>query len=483
MTYAFTFDATFCSGCKACQAACKDKNNLPVGVLWRRVAEISGGEWKKDGEAWTNTVFAYNLSMSCNHCAHPKCAGVCPVDAYGVREDGIVFLDTTKCMGCGYCAWACPYGAPQYDPEAGHMTKCDFCLDQLEQGLPPACAAACPMRVLDMTEIREQRVEISAGEIENGKMELWNTPGTEHPFPLPTFSHTEPRLAIQPHAAMKNVEEKTVANFEEIQPRTPSAWEEVPLILFTLLGQLSVGGFWAMSWMFPPLWALAKPDTTVLRLMPFVLIGISLGAGMLASFAHLGTKKNAWRVLSHLSHSWLSREVLFSGLFGLGWLYTTWEGMILKRMTIEVWGITATLGLGLVYSMAQVYRLPAAPGWNTWRTNAGFPVTALLLGLAGMAPLLAYELGMTGFQIPASQWAVINGSILILLVTQLVLIPKRFSDRSYRNIRVGLILLGITLAAAGIFPSSITDGINIVILPSVFLEEGLGRWLFYRSRV
>ena len=185
--YAFSFDARFCSGCKACQAACKDKNNLPTDVLWRRVIEVSGGTWQKEESAWNNTVFAYNLSISCNHCVYPKCAGVCPTDAYELRDDGIVFLDTQKCMGCGYCAWACPYGAPQYNAEAGHMTKCDFCLDNLEQGLPPACVAACPMRVLDYGEISREQESITH------KLVLWETNSEVHPYPLPTHSHTQPR--------------------------------------------------------------------------------------------------------------------------------------------------------------------------------------------------------------------------------------------------------------------------------------------------
>jgi anaerobic dimethyl sulfoxide reductase subunit B (iron-sulfur subunit) len=158
MSYAFTFDARFCSGCKACQAACKDKNNLPLGVLWRRVYEVAGGTWQKDGEVWNNTVFAYNLSIACNHCIHPKCAGICPANAYVVRDDGIVILDIDKCIGCGYCSWACPYEAPQYNAEAGHMTKCNFCYDNLEQGLPPACVAACPMRVLDYGKATSEQV-------------------------------------------------------------------------------------------------------------------------------------------------------------------------------------------------------------------------------------------------------------------------------------------------------------------------------------
>ncbi|NCP16392.1 dimethyl sulfoxide reductase subunit B, partial [bacterium] len=100
MTYAFYFDSQFCTGCKACQIACKDKNNLPPGVLWRRVYEISGGGWERQGEAWTTDVFAYNLTLACNHCEHPVCAGVCPTQAYSKREDGLVLLDASKCLGC-----------------------------------------------------------------------------------------------------------------------------------------------------------------------------------------------------------------------------------------------------------------------------------------------------------------------------------------------------------------------------------------------
>lgn len=473
MTYAFTFDAKFCSGCKACQAACKDKNDLPVGVLWRRVIEVSGGAWHQSGDAWTNTVFAYNLSMSCNHCVHPKCAGVCPTNAYNVREDGIVALDSSRCMGCGYCAWACPYGAPQYNHTAGHMTKCDFCFDQLDQGLPPACVAACPMRVLDYSETSTH----------NDATALWKLPGTAHPFPLPTYSRTEPHLTIQPHPAMSNPLDKMVANLEEIQPRKPSTWEEVPLILFTLLGQLAVGVFWVMTALYP-LWStLTDRFTPDLKLVSFLLIGLSLGIGFIASFAHLGSKRNAWRALTHLSHSWLSREVLFAGLFGAGWLVSIGEVFFLQKPNIETLGITSTLGLGLVYGMAQVYRLRSVPGWNDWRTNAGFMVSAMLLGVSAMTPVLLYESKLTGMHVSQFHWLVISGGLLILFLMQLTLMQSYSSDHRYHNLRVGLILCGIMLTIAGILQSANLDWLGPLVFLVVAGEEGLGRWLFYRSRV
>ena len=201
--YAFYFDSSACSGCKACQAACKDKHNLPVGLLWRRVYEVAGGAWTRRGAAWVSTVFAYNVSLACNHCERPICVEVCPARAYTKRSDGIVVLDEEKCIGCRYCSWACPYGAPQYDEQAGHMTKCDLCADNLDAGLPPACVAACPLRALDFGE----RAELEARY------------GTVHiVYPLPDADLTQPALVMTPHqdAARAAHEPAWIGNREEV---------------------------------------------------------------------------------------------------------------------------------------------------------------------------------------------------------------------------------------------------------------------------
>src|SRR5512140_1103650 len=108
---------------------------------------------------------------------------------------------------------------------------------------------------------------------------------------------------------------------------------------------------------------------------------------MLASLAHLGRKQRAWRALGNIRKSWLSREILFTGLFGAGWLFTILERVLWQRSTVEWIALTATFGIGLVYSMSKVYRLPAIPAWNTPRTNLVFMVSALLLGQSVMATL------------------------------------------------------------------------------------------------
>lgn len=199
--YAFRFDQAACSGCKACQAACKDRHGLAVGVLWRRVYELAGGSWRRDGEAWRTDAFAFNLSLSCNHCADPVCAEVCPTGAIARRADGLVLIDRERCVGCRYCGWACPYGAPQYDERAGKMTKCDLCADDLAAGRPPACVAACPMRVLDLVEIDGDAPTPGAGT-----------------FPLPDPALTRPGLVVLPHrdAARAGPRTADVANREEV---------------------------------------------------------------------------------------------------------------------------------------------------------------------------------------------------------------------------------------------------------------------------
>jgi anaerobic dimethyl sulfoxide reductase subunit B (iron-sulfur subunit) len=203
MTYAFTFDASACSGCKACQIACKDRNDLGPGLLWRRVYEVAGGSWEKRGQAWVPSVVAYNISMACNHCQNPVCALACPVKAIGKRDDGIVLIETTRCIGCRYCEWACPYTAIRFNATSNTVSKCHFCYDALDRGEPPACVAACPGRALDF------------GDLDDLRKKYGNVRQT---FPLPDPSQAEPALVIRPHRDAEKAAGRgaDVANWEEV---------------------------------------------------------------------------------------------------------------------------------------------------------------------------------------------------------------------------------------------------------------------------
>ena len=198
---AFFFDSSTCSGCKTCQMACKDKNDLPVGQIWRRIYEVSGGGWRKDGASWTQDVFAYNLSLSCNHCEDPICARNCPTKAIRKREDGIVLIDQASCIGCKYCSWVCPYGAPQFDPDRGVMGKCDLCADYVDQGKNPSCVDACPMRALDFGDYDELVEKHGA---------------SAHVYPLPNPSITDPSIVVKAHKDAGGAG-PGVSNIEEVK--------------------------------------------------------------------------------------------------------------------------------------------------------------------------------------------------------------------------------------------------------------------------
>lgn len=465
MTYAFTFDASACSGCKACQVACKDKNQLPVGVLWRRVYEISGGEWQQTGKAWTNSVFSYNLSMACNHCEHPKCAGVCPADAYLTREDGIVYIDTGKCLGCGYCAWACPYSAPQYNPVLRTMTKCNFCYDNIDAGLPPACVAACPLRVLDIVEIKDKELPITGGIV------LWEIPGTQHPFPLPVLSRTEPHLVVKQHPAMGIRQEKSITNREEIRPI--EAKSELSLIAFSLFVQAAAG----LALL------LAFNDNRPPGMPALLAIGIFLGLGMLNSLFHLGTPMKAWRALAHLNKSWLSREILMVCLFGLAWLvlisaYTL--PIANDRILNAIHFLTAFLGLGLVYCMARVYRLRNVPAWNPIRTTVAFFTSSLILGGLGLLTLDTLKGSGTYSGSPLT-WLTVG--IGLATTFALTLSDRQEVGITIRRIQVGL--MGLALIGFG-STWFVSDEANSWLILSIFIivlfEEILGRWNFYYRR-
>jgi len=150
MQMGFIHNNMDCIGCRACEIACKDKNGLPPGPRFRRVQHIEGGVFP--------SVFAYKVNMSCNHCAEPACLPACPTGAIWKREkDGIVDIDSSLCVGCRRCEATCPFGAPQYDVEAGIIKKCNMCVDEIDAGRKPYCVAACMMRVLDVGPIDRLR--------------------------------------------------------------------------------------------------------------------------------------------------------------------------------------------------------------------------------------------------------------------------------------------------------------------------------------
>jgi formate dehydrogenase iron-sulfur subunit len=166
----FFTDTTLCIGCKACEVACKQWNQLPADgfqwtgnsydnttclsdTTWRHVAfveQFDGGGVDRAGR-WLM------MSDVCKHCAQAPCQEACPTGAIIYNEFGNVYVQQDICNGCGYCVAACPFGVVARNESDGHAHKCTLCYDRQKDGIEPACAKACPTDSIQFGPIDELR--------------------------------------------------------------------------------------------------------------------------------------------------------------------------------------------------------------------------------------------------------------------------------------------------------------------------------------
>src|ERR1700744_2081656 len=162
-SYGFFTDTSVCIGCKACEVACKEWNNLPAdevgltGESYDNTGALSANTWrhvaftKKGGadavRANDHQPFQSGwlmLSDVCKHCHNPPCLEACPTGALFKTEFDTVVVQQDVCNGCGYCVPACPFGVVDLSALDGKAHKCTLCYDRLKGGLEPACAKSCP---------------------------------------------------------------------------------------------------------------------------------------------------------------------------------------------------------------------------------------------------------------------------------------------------------------------------------------------------
>src|SRR5262245_35004800 len=175
----FYTDTTVCIGCKACEVACKEWNQLPSTEKENNV--LSGDSYdntrRLDGIHWRHVKFIEQFTESradgrwllmsdvCKHCVHAPCLEVCPTGAIARTEFDTVIIQSDACNGCRDCISACPFGVIDINHASGTAQKCTLCYDRLQAGMEPACSKACPTDSIQfgtITELREraqQRVE------------------------------------------------------------------------------------------------------------------------------------------------------------------------------------------------------------------------------------------------------------------------------------------------------------------------------------
>lgn len=142
-------DQKNCIGCQSCEVHCKTYNGTPLGP---RLGQIITVGPKMVGDV-PRMSFVF---MPCFHCEEPWCVAVCPTGAMRKRpKDGIVYVESSLCVGCKSCITACPWGAPQWNTQTGKIVKCNYCMDRLDEGLKPACVTKCVTHCLHFGKAAE----------------------------------------------------------------------------------------------------------------------------------------------------------------------------------------------------------------------------------------------------------------------------------------------------------------------------------------
>jgi len=174
-------DTERCLACHTCSVACKQANNLPNDVWWNKVYTIGGDFMDTAKGTYPSKLALDHLPFSCQHCDNPACTRVCPVGATYKREDGVVFQDYDRCIGCRMCIAACPYtGVRSYNweeplyyvdfpvgdanalPHQKHVVeKCIFCSHRLADEEMPACTVLCPGRARYWGDLDDPESEVA----------------------------------------------------------------------------------------------------------------------------------------------------------------------------------------------------------------------------------------------------------------------------------------------------------------------------------
>jgi Fe-S-cluster-containing dehydrogenase component/DMSO reductase anchor subunit len=308
MRKGFIFNINKCAGCRSCVAACHLENGWSINARNVFVAN----------EELADNLPVRNISLACNHCEKPVCLEGCPAGSYSKdKNSGAIILNENRCMGCRYCEWNCPYGAPKFDNKLKIIGKCNLCYKGLAEGRLPACVNACPTGALSFGDIDESAV-VGMTFPQKDLGPSFNFTGTLCEAPLRIIPENRP-------GDIKIIKDEA---------KTP----EWSLVLFSFLATISVSVTLSLllKGIFPGIYSL-----------------ILLFATGLASLFHLGKMLRAWRALTNLKSSPLSREILAFMIYGGTLLITILSGSIVLLIISSITGTIFLVTIDTVYRYAD----------------------------------------------------------------------------------------------------------------------------------
>ncbi len=413
--YGMVVDLNRCVGCQTCTIACKHANDTPPDVQWRRVLDVERGTFPD--------VQRLFLVTGCQHCAEPPCVPVCPTGATAQRADGLVTMDYDTCIGCGYCAVACPYQARTiahdrgwyfgeetaqeahvaHDERAGVANKCTFCVERVDEATAlgrvpgvdleytPACAASCIAQALHFGDFADPDSNVSRLARDNANFQMHAELGTD---PQIRYLYDVPDATPGREAAAADVDDAAMSNPENpLVGRRQTFWDARAAMNF-ILGGLSSGAITVAG--AAALFGLLGPEP----LVDVYVIGAALMAlGLFFVFLEIGRKLRFLYVLLRPQSSWMTREtyavaVLFPALAA----DLVWPNPALHA-------VVALAGAGFLWCQARI--LFAGKGIPAWRAPL-IPWLIVASGFLEGAGLLAFLMKVMGTgAIAGVAWAIV----------------------------------------------------------------------------
>jgi Fe-S-cluster-containing dehydrogenase component/formate-dependent nitrite reductase membrane component NrfD len=497
MRYGFVIDQRKCIGCHACTVACKEENQVPLGVNRTWVKYIEKGVFPDTRRYFT--------VMRCNHCDEAPCVTICPTVALYRRPDGIVDFDRDRCIGCKSCMQACPYDALYIDPETKTAAKCHYCAHRVETGLEPACVVVCPVQAIvpgDLDDphstisrlVASQQTQVRKPD-QGTRPKLYYlgaeaaalSPGMQEQRGGYVFSQVgsipDPggpnRVAGRPPLAREHALARTV--YDVAHPARPWGWK-VAAYLWTksiaagafLVAALGIGA------------GLLPADTLATLAVPTIGLAFLLLTALLLVLDLKRPERFLYLIFKPNPRSWLvlGGFVLFAaGVLGALWLVA---GLVGSRVALQLlaWPMAAVAALTAGYS---AFLFGQAEGRDFWQSPLLLPhlLVAALVGGSASLLLAARAIGSASI--------VVGGLGLVLwaslLVSALVLGAELYTahgtEEARRTARLltggplrvplwgGVIVAGIALPLVLLLSASVPFGSE---LAAVLALGGLWLW-------